>query len=82
MSLMDQPLGVLIGDVKYKNGIATATIKVTADAKPVSVNQVIMVNISYSYKYRDKKTKVISKRKANVVALLPARRLIVAVPEK
>jgi hypothetical protein len=82
MSLMDQPLGVLIGDVKYKNGIATATIKVTADAKPVSVNQVIMVNISYSYKYRDKKTKVISKRKASVVALLPARRLIVAVPEK
>ena len=82
MSLMDQPLGVLIEDVKYKNGIATATIKVTAEAKPVSVNQVIMVNITYSYKQRDRKTKTFSMRKARAVGLLPARRLIVAVPEK
>ena len=37
MSLKDQPLGVLIEDVKYKDGIATAVIKVTADAKPVEV---------------------------------------------
>ena len=82
MSLMDQPLGVLIENVRFKNGIATATIKVTPEAKPVSVNQVIMVNISYSYKHRDRKTKQISMRKARATALLPARRLIVAVPEK
>ena len=82
MALMDQPLGVLIEDVKYKNGTATATIKVTPEAKPVSVNQVFMVNITYSYKYRDRKTKTFSMRKARAVGLLPARRLIVAVPEK
>ena len=82
MALMDQPLGVLIEDVKYKNGTATATIKVTPEAKPVSVNQVFMVNITYSYKHRDRKTKTVSIRKARAVGLLPARRLIVAVPEK
>ena len=82
ISLKDQPLGVLIENVKYKNGIATATVKVTAEAKPVSVNQVFYVNISYSYKHRDRKTKTVSMRKAKAVALLPARRLIVAVPEK
>ena len=82
MSLMDQPLGVLIEDVKYKNGIATAVIKVTAEAKPVAVNQVIMVNISQSYKHRDRKTKEVSKRTARSVGLLPARRLIIAVPAR
>ena len=82
MSLQDQPLGVLIENVKYKDRIATATIKVTAEAKPVSVNQVFFVNIRYSYKQRNRKTGEISMRKTNAVGVLPSRRLIVEVPDK
>ena len=82
MSLKDQPQGVLIEDVKYKDGVATAVIKVTADAKPVVVNQVIYVNIAYNYKYRERGSKKVVYRKAAVVGLLPARRLIVEVPKK
>ena len=82
MSLKDQPLGVLIEDVKYKDGIATAVIKVTADAKPVEVNQVIYVNMFYNYKQRERGSKEFVIRKATPVGLLPARRLIVEVPKK
>ena len=82
VALMDQPTGVLIENVKYVPGEITATLKVTADAKPVKVNQVFVITGKNSYKHRDKVTKKVSTRFRNSTGILPARRLIVEVPGK
>ncbi|MBR7104660.1 MAG: hypothetical protein IKC65_06935 [Lentisphaeria bacterium] len=80
IALKDQPLGVLVENPRFKNGIVTATVKATAEAAATAVNQIFLVNIRYTNRYRDGKTRKMVSRKARGTAMLPARRLVVATP--
>ena len=82
MALHEQPQGVLIEDVKYEKekGQITATIRVAADAKPITVNQIFVCSMTFRERYKDRKTGQAKYRKSRASGLLPARRLIVEAP--
>ena len=82
MALHEQPQGVLIEDVKYEKekGQITAAIRAAADAKPVTVNQIFVCNITFRERSRNRKAGQSKFRTGRGFGLLPARRLIVEAP--
>lgn len=82
ITLKDQPTGISVENVKLRGNVITATVKAASDVKAVTVNQIFLVNVRYTAKYKDKKDGLTKTRKANASGLLPSRRLMVIVPAK
>ena len=80
IALHEQPQGLSVENVKLDKNLLTATICAGADAKPVTVNQIFVVSLSYTDKPRGKKNKQLKPRTVRTSAILPSRRLIVEAP--
>ena len=82
IALHEQPQGLSVENVKLDidKRLLTATVSAGTDAKPVTVNQVFVISLSYTDKPRGKKNKQLKPRTIRASAILPSRRLIVEAP--
>ena len=82
IALHEQPQGLSVENVKLDidKRLLTAALCAGTDAKPVTVNQIFVVNVSNTEKPRGKKNKQAKPRTVRSTAILPSRRLIIEAP--
>ena len=82
IALHEQPQGLSVENVKLDidKRLLTATVSAGTDAKPVTVNQIFVINVSSTDRPRGRKKQSAKPRIIRSSAILPSRRLIVEAP--